>query len=194
MAKRDTGTRTMTNSEMQDRTTADVIGKAAGWDQRHSSGSCERCRSSRPLPDLSRQDGVDSQPLPMPSLRLARLVLHVRGASEQCQTHREPTPTSTIAARSGGTPLLPTALLPPEASARRCSLSLAGQLEGLGVSWSRAPFPLRGGQGPTQPAVRGGGYSLRPAGPRGAGALSFAHVLGAFAAFRFLHGRGRTVS
>ena len=117
-----------------------------------------RCRSSRPLPDLSRQDGVDSQSLPMPSLRLARLVLHVRGASEQCQTHREPTPTSTIAARSGGTPLLPTALLPPEASARRCSLSLAGQLEGRVVSWSRAPFPWRGGQGPTQPAVRGGGY------------------------------------
>jgi hypothetical protein len=41
MAKRDTGTRTMTNSEMQDRTTADVIGKAAGWDQRHSVGSCD---------------------------------------------------------------------------------------------------------------------------------------------------------
>ena len=51
-----------------------------------------------------------------------------------------------------------TALLPPEASARRCSLSLAGQLEGRVVSWSRAPFPWRGGQGPTQPAVRGGGY------------------------------------
>jgi hypothetical protein len=38
------------------------------------------------------------------------------------------------------------------------SLSLAGQLEGRVVSWSRAPFPWRGGRGPTQPAVRGGGY------------------------------------
>jgi hypothetical protein len=35
------GPRTMTNSEMQDRTTTDVIGKAAGRDQHHSVGSCD---------------------------------------------------------------------------------------------------------------------------------------------------------
>ena len=39
MARRDIGPRTMTNSEMQDRTTTDVIGKAAGRDQHHSVGS-----------------------------------------------------------------------------------------------------------------------------------------------------------
>ena len=50
MARRDMGPRTMTNSEMQDRTTTDVIGKAAGRDQHHSVGSCDvadltgRCR------------------------------------------------------------------------------------------------------------------------------------------------------
>jgi hypothetical protein len=33
MARRDMGSRTKTNSEMQDRTTTDVIGKAAGRDQ-----------------------------------------------------------------------------------------------------------------------------------------------------------------
>ena len=53
MAKRDMGTRTMTNSEMQDRTTADVIGKAAGWDQHYSVGSCDVadlavCLAARP--------------------------------------------------------------------------------------------------------------------------------------------------
>ena len=105
MAKRDTGTRTMTNSEMQDRTTADVIGKAAGWDQRHSVGSCDVADLADRCPTcLVKMEWIHSH-YPMPSLRLARLVLHVRGASEQCQTHREPTPTSTIAARSGGTPL-----------------------------------------------------------------------------------------
>jgi hypothetical protein len=31
----------MTNPEMQDRTTADVIGKAAGRDQHHSVGFCD---------------------------------------------------------------------------------------------------------------------------------------------------------
>ena len=40
MARRDMGSRTKTNSEMQDRTTTDVIGKAAGRDQHHSVGSC----------------------------------------------------------------------------------------------------------------------------------------------------------
>jgi hypothetical protein len=41
MARRDMGSRTKTNSEMQDRTTTDVIGKAAGRDQHHAVGSCD---------------------------------------------------------------------------------------------------------------------------------------------------------
>jgi hypothetical protein len=48
MAKRDTGTRTMTNSEMQDRTTTDVIAKAAGRDQHHSVGSCDVADQTSP--------------------------------------------------------------------------------------------------------------------------------------------------
>jgi hypothetical protein len=53
MVKQDMGTRTMTNSEMQDRATADVIGKAAGWDQHYSVGSCDVadlavCLAARP--------------------------------------------------------------------------------------------------------------------------------------------------
>jgi hypothetical protein len=59
MAKRDMGTRTMTNSEMQDRTTADVIGKAAGWDQHHSVGSCDVADLADRCPTCPVTDGVD---------------------------------------------------------------------------------------------------------------------------------------
>ena len=41
MARRDMRSRAKTNSDMHDRTATDVIGKAAGWDQRHSVGSCD---------------------------------------------------------------------------------------------------------------------------------------------------------
>ena len=48
MARRDMGPRTMTNSEMQDRTTTDVIGKGAGRDQHHSVGSCDVADQTSP--------------------------------------------------------------------------------------------------------------------------------------------------
>ena len=48
MARPDMGPRTMTNSEMQDRTTTDVIGKAAGRDQHHSVGSCDVADQTSP--------------------------------------------------------------------------------------------------------------------------------------------------
>ena len=41
MARRDMRSRAKTNSEMQDRMTMNVIGKAAGRDQHHSVGSCD---------------------------------------------------------------------------------------------------------------------------------------------------------
>ena len=49
MARRDMGPRTKTNSEMmQDRTTTDVIGKAAGRDQHHAVGSCDIADQTSP--------------------------------------------------------------------------------------------------------------------------------------------------
>ena len=48
MARRDMGSRTKTNSEMQDRTATDVIGKATGRDQRHSVGSCDIADQTSP--------------------------------------------------------------------------------------------------------------------------------------------------
>jgi hypothetical protein len=48
MARRDMGSRTKTNSEMQDRTTTDVIGKAAGRDQHHAVGPCDIADQTSP--------------------------------------------------------------------------------------------------------------------------------------------------
>jgi hypothetical protein len=48
MARRDMRSRAKTNSEMQNRTTTDVIGEAAGGDQLHSVGSCDVADQTSP--------------------------------------------------------------------------------------------------------------------------------------------------
>jgi hypothetical protein len=102
MARRDIGPRTMTNSEMQDRTTTDVIGKAAGRDQHHSVGSCyvadltDRCPTC-----LIKMEWVHSH------YQCPRCDWRDSVACERPKRTMPTTPEapySTIAARSGGTP------------------------------------------------------------------------------------------
>ena len=80
MARRDIGPRTMTNSEMQDRTTTNVIGKAAGRDQHHSVGSCCVATAARPV--SSRWSGFTATTNALAAT--GETLLHVRGPSERC--------------------------------------------------------------------------------------------------------------
>ena len=86
------------------------------------------CRSREPVPDMSRRDGVDSQPLPVPPLRLARLVLHVKEEKNtSCRRPREPIRISTIVARSTGTRLAE-GLAAARAERKKVFISSAGCL------------------------------------------------------------------
>ena len=113
------------------------------------SGSVRHRRSRKALPALFGRamfgrDGVDSQPLPVPSLPLARLMLHVnKEKPESCRALREPIRTSTILGRSSGIPPSPRGSLPRRPGRRRCSSNTAGRLEAPAAPWSRASFPRR---------------------------------------------------